>query len=155
MRNKIIFSLIVMGVFFTLFATLVSADLYLNSKTGTIYFIENYIIYITFILQFSICITALNCHLSHAVIHNTTGVARASIGPGGNFSINIENSENKFMNGSEFSKVQFLENGERIVHTSDFFVNQETFDEAVRIINDNIMLSIDNNIANGNEIENN
>jgi len=123
MRNKIIFSLIVMGVFFTLFATLVSADLYLNSKTGTIYFIENYIIYITFILQFSICITALNCHLSHAVIHNTTGVARASIGPGGNFSINIENSENKFMNGSEFSKVQFLENGERIVHTSDFFVN--------------------------------
>ena len=123
MRNKIIFSLIVMGVFFTLFATLVSADLYLNSKTGTIYFIENYIIYITFILQFFICITALNCHLSHAVIHNTTGVARASIGPGGNFSINIENSENKFMNGSEFSKVQFLENGERIVHTSDFFVN--------------------------------
>ena len=84
----LIFSLIVMGVFSILFATLASADLYLNSKVGTIYFIENYIIYITFILQFSICITALNCHLSHAVIHNTTGVARASIGPGGNFSIN-------------------------------------------------------------------
>ena len=57
MRNKTIFSLIAMGVFFTLFATLVSADLYLNSKSGTIYF-------------------------------NTTGISRASIGPGGNFSIN-------------------------------------------------------------------
>ena len=57
MRNKILFSLIITGVFFTLFTTLVSADLYLNSKTGTIYF-------------------------------NTSGVARASIGPGGNFSIN-------------------------------------------------------------------
>src|SRR3989338_1374200 len=131
MRNKTIFSLIAMGVFFTLFATLASADLYLNSKVGSIYF-------------------------------NTSGIARASIGPGGNFSINtsdffvnIENSDDKFMKVLEFSKVQFLENGERIVHTSDFFVNQETFDEAVRIINDNIMLSIDNNIANGNEIENN
>ena len=66
MRNKTIFSLIAMGVFFTLFATLVSADLYLNSKVGSIYF-------------------------------NTSGIARASIGPGGNFSIN----------------------------TSDFFVNQK------------------------------
>ena len=66
MRNKILFSLIITGVFFTLCTTLVSADLYLNSKTGTIYF-------------------------------NTSGVARASIGPGGNFSIN----------------------------TSDFFVNQK------------------------------
>ena len=66
MRNKTIFSLIAMGVFFTLFATLASADLYLNSKVGSIYF-------------------------------NTSGIARASIGPGGNFSIN----------------------------TSDFFVNQK------------------------------
>jgi len=32
--------------------------------------IENCAAYITFISQFSICITALNCHLSHAVIHN-------------------------------------------------------------------------------------
>ena len=69
MRNKILFSLIIIGVFFTLFTTLVSADLYLNSKVGTIYF-------------------------------NTTGVARASIGPGGNFSIN----------------------------TSDFFVNQKNLE---------------------------
>ena len=57
MRNKILFSLIIIGVFFILFSALGSADLYLNSKVGTIYF-------------------------------NTTGVARASIGPGGNFSIN-------------------------------------------------------------------
>ena len=96
MRNKILFSLIIIGVFFILFSALGSADLYLNSKVGTIYF-------------------------------NTSGISRASIGPGGNFSIN----------------------------TSDFFVNQEIFDEVVRIINDNIMLSIDNNIANGNKIENN
>jgi len=111
-RNKIIFLALILGTFF--FISNVHADLYLNSKTGTIYF-------------------------------NTTGVARASIGPGGNFSINtsdffvnqknlefgfldvrradlrrhdrhIENSENKFMDSSEFSKVQFLENGERIVH---------------------------------------
>src|SRR3989344_7217754 len=46
-----------------------SADLYLNSKTGTIYF-------------------------------NTSGISRASIGPGGNFSIN----------------------------TSDFFVNQKNLE---------------------------
>ena len=127
----LIFNLLLIGVFSILFSALGSADLYLNSKVGSIYF-------------------------------NTSGIARASIGPGGNFSINtsdffvnIENSDDKFMKVLEFSKVQFLENGERIVHTSDFFVNQETFDEAVRIINDNIMLSIDNNIANGNEIENN
>src|SRR3990167_8422883 len=99
----LIFNLIAIGVFFImfsiLFASLSSADLYLNSKVGSIYF-------------------------------NTTGIARASIGPGGNFSINtsdffvnIENSDDKFMKVLEFSKVQFLENGERIVHTSDFFVN--------------------------------
>src|SRR3989338_6615034 len=57
MRNKILFSFIIIGVFFILFSALGSADLYLNSKVGTIYF-------------------------------NTSGVARASIGPGGNFSIN-------------------------------------------------------------------
>ena len=57
MMNKLTFNLIIIGVFFILFATLASADLYLNSKVGTIYF-------------------------------NTTGISRASIGPGGNFSIN-------------------------------------------------------------------
>src|SRR3989344_9403552 len=57
----LIFNLIAIGVFFImfsiLFASLSSADLYLNSKVGSIYF-------------------------------NTTGIARASIGPGGNFSVN-------------------------------------------------------------------
>ena len=57
----LIFNLIAIGEFFImfsiLFASLSSADLYLNSKVGSIYF-------------------------------NTTGIARASIGPGGNFSIN-------------------------------------------------------------------
>ena len=51
MMNKLTFNLIIIGVFFILFATLASADLYLNSKVGTIYF-------------------------------NTTGISRASIGPG-------------------------------------------------------------------------
>ena len=69
MRNKILFSLIIIGVFFILFSALGSADLYLNSKVGTIYF-------------------------------NTSGISRASIGPGGNFSIN----------------------------TSDFFVNQKNLE---------------------------
>ena len=46
---------LVLGLFF--FISNAHADLYLNSKVGTIYF-------------------------------NTSGVARASIGPGGNFSIN-------------------------------------------------------------------
>ena len=55
MRNKRIFSLLLIGLFF--FVSNVHADLYLNSKTGTIYF-------------------------------NTTGIARASIGPGGNFTVN-------------------------------------------------------------------
>src|SRR3989344_3665891 len=64
MKNKIIFFALVLGLFF--FVSNAHADLYLNSKVGTIYF-------------------------------NTTGIARASIGPGGNFSIN----------------------------TSDFFVNQK------------------------------
>ena len=64
MRNKIILFALVLGMFF--FVSNVHADLYLNSKSGTIYF-------------------------------NTTGISRASIGPGGNFSIN----------------------------TSDFFVNQK------------------------------
>ena len=31
--------------------------------------IENCVAYITFILQFSICITARQCHLTNAVIH--------------------------------------------------------------------------------------
>ena len=57
MMNKLTFNLIIIGVFFIFFSALGSADLYLNSKTGTIYF-------------------------------NTTGISRASIGPGGNFSIN-------------------------------------------------------------------
>ena len=58
---------LVLGLFF--FISNAHADLYLNSKVGTIYF-------------------------------NTSGVARASIGPGGNFSIN----------------------------TSDFFVNQKNLE---------------------------
>src|SRR3989344_5285006 len=62
----LIFNLLLIGVFSILFSALGSADLYLNSKVGSIYF-------------------------------NTSGIARASIGPGGNFSIN----------------------------TSDFFVNQK------------------------------
>ena len=57
MMNKLTFNLIIIGVFFIFFSALGSADLYLNSKTGTIYF-------------------------------NTTGIARASIGPGGNFTVN-------------------------------------------------------------------
>jgi len=92
MMNKLTFNLIIIGVFFIFFSALGSADLYLNSKTGTIYF-------------------------------NTTGISRASIGPGGNFSVNtsdffvnIENSEPFIKLSSEFSKVQFLENGERIAH---------------------------------------
>src|SRR3990167_3047654 len=98
-KNKALNGFILIIVFIILFLQTASADLYLNSKVGTIYF-------------------------------NTTGIARASIGPGGNFSVNtsdffvnIENSDDKFMKVLEFSKVQFLENGERIVHTSDFFVN--------------------------------
>src|SRR3989338_3622714 len=55
MKNKIIFFALVLGLFF--FVSNAHADLYLNSKVGSIYF-------------------------------NTSGVARASIGPGGNFSIN-------------------------------------------------------------------
>ena len=55
MKNKIIFFALVLGLFF--FISNAHADLYLNSKVGSIYF-------------------------------NTSGVARASIGPGGNFSIN-------------------------------------------------------------------
>ena len=98
MMNKLTFNLIIIGVFFILFATLASADLYLNSKVGTIYF-------------------------------NTTGISRASIGPGGNFSVNtsdffvnIENSEPFIKLSSEFSKVQFLEDGERISHQKNLAV---------------------------------
>src|SRR3989338_10070694 len=57
MRNKIIIFGLFVVVFSILFTSLSSADLYLNSKVGTIYF-------------------------------NTTGISRASIGPGGNFSVN-------------------------------------------------------------------
>ena len=35
-------------------------------------YIENCVAYITFILQFSICITARQCHLTNAVIHIKT-----------------------------------------------------------------------------------
>ena len=98
MMNKLTFNLIIIGVFFIFFSALGSADLYLNSKTGTIYF-------------------------------NTTGIARASIGPGGNFSVNtsdffvnIENSEPFIKLSSEFSKVQFLEDGERIAHQKNLAV---------------------------------
>ena len=65
-KNKALNGFILIIVFIILFLQTASADLYLNSKTGTIYF-------------------------------NTSGISRASIGPGGNFSIN----------------------------TSDFFVNQK------------------------------
>src|SRR3989344_520957 len=68
-KNKALNGFILIIVFIILFLQIASADLYLNSKVGTIYF-------------------------------NTTGVARASIGPGGNFSIN----------------------------TSDFFVNQKNLE---------------------------
>src|SRR3989344_3980398 len=54
-RNKILFLALILGTLF--FISNASADLYLNSKVGTIYF-------------------------------NTSGISRASIGPGGNFSIN-------------------------------------------------------------------
>ena len=56
-KNKALNGFILIIVFIILFLQTASADLYLNSKTGTIYF-------------------------------NTTGISRASIGPGGNFSIN-------------------------------------------------------------------
>ena len=69
MENKIIIFALFIVVFSILFSALASADLYLNSKTGTIYF-------------------------------NTTVIARASIGPQGNFTIN----------------------------TSDFFVNQKNLE---------------------------
>ena len=55
MKNKIILFVLVLGLFF--FISNAHADLYLNSKIGSIYF-------------------------------NTSGIARASIGPGGNFSVN-------------------------------------------------------------------
>ena len=55
MKNKIILFALVLGLFF--FISNAHADLYLNSKLGSIYF-------------------------------NTTGIARASIGPGGNFTVN-------------------------------------------------------------------
>src|SRR3989344_5253707 len=55
MKNKIIIFGLFIAMFF--FVSNVHADLYLNSKVGSIYF-------------------------------NTTGIARASIGPGGNFTVN-------------------------------------------------------------------
>src|SRR3989344_4116009 len=106
MKNKIIIFGLFIAMFF--FVSNVHADLYLNSKVGTIYVkvSEDY-------FEHPKVLTTL---LEGLFDFNTTGIARASIGPGGNFTVN----------------------------TSVFFVNQETFDEAVRIINDNIMLSIDN-----------
>src|SRR3989344_5233162 len=64
MRNKIILFALVLGMFF--FVSNVHADLYLNSKSGTIYF-------------------------------NTTGISRASIGPGGNFR---KNTSDFFVNNN-------------------------------------------------------
>ncbi len=55
MKSRLLFFVFLLGIFF--FISNAHADLYLNSKTGTIYF-------------------------------NTTGISRASIGPGGNFSVN-------------------------------------------------------------------
>ena len=72
-RNEVIskgvFLVLLVFFMFVFFVSNAHADLYLNSKVGSIYF-------------------------------NTSGVARASIGPGGNFSIN----------------------------TSDFFVNQKNLE---------------------------
>ena len=41
--------------------------------------IENCVAYATFILQFSICLTARQCHLTNAVIHNSLKIYQGVI----------------------------------------------------------------------------